>query len=281
MTTDIVIRGGTVYDGTGAPGVVADVAIADRVIREIGPNLRGARELDASGCAVAPGFIDIHTHYDAQVFWDPALRPSSYHGVTTVVAGNCGISLAPMPAGRRPQAVPPLDLLSEDGRWYRFPTFLSYVEELQAKPAATNCALLVGHSSLRVAEMDDLERTGHLPRLVEDLIGRLRISNATSQDSDAGASAAAITHGELRFRQGYTPAMLVHESRILQVTIFETLQSNLNYLDFSLLLPDVMTIADEVDAQLKEQMLRFMAADAAKRPRPGTSTRVNGGKCPS
>ena len=95
MPADLVIRGGTVYDGSGAPGRAADVAITDGVIREIGPNLRGETELDASGCAVAPGFIDIHTHYDAQVFWDPALRPSSYHGVTTVVAGNCGFAIAP------------------------------------------------------------------------------------------------------------------------------------------------------------------------------------------
>ena len=92
---DLVIRGGTVFDGTGAPGRRADVAVSGGVIDEIGPQLRGPVELDASGCAVAPGFIDIHTHYDAQVFWDPALRPSSYHGVTTVVAGNCGFSIAP------------------------------------------------------------------------------------------------------------------------------------------------------------------------------------------
>ena len=95
MPADIVIRGGAVVDGSGAPGRVADVAIADGVIQEIGQNLVGERELDASGCAVAPGFIDIHTHYDAQVFWDPALRPSSYQGVTTVVAGNCGFTIAP------------------------------------------------------------------------------------------------------------------------------------------------------------------------------------------
>src|SRR3979411_3276273 len=93
---DIVIRGGSVVDGSGVPGRVAAVAIAGGVIQEIGWGLQGETELDASGCVVAPGFIDIHTHYDAQVFWDPALRPSSWHGVTTVVAGNCGFSIAPV-----------------------------------------------------------------------------------------------------------------------------------------------------------------------------------------
>src|SRR5215213_11660850 len=91
----LVIRGGTVVDGTGAPGRRADVAIAGGRIVEVGENLRGDRTLDADGCVVSPGFIDIHTHYDAQVFWDPALRPSSSQGVTTVVAGNCGFTIAP------------------------------------------------------------------------------------------------------------------------------------------------------------------------------------------
>src|SRR5450432_2005280 len=91
-----VIRGGTVVDGSGAPGRIADVAIAGGVIQAIGSHLTGERELDADGCVVAPGFIDIHTHYDAQVFWDPALRPSSSQGVTTVVAGNCGFTIAPI-----------------------------------------------------------------------------------------------------------------------------------------------------------------------------------------
>ncbi len=98
---DLVIRGGTVIDGTGAPGRRADVAIEGERIRAIGSGLSGARTLDASGCVVAPGFVDIHTHYDAQVFWDPALTPSCFHGVTTVVAGNCGFSIAPTrPADR-------------------------------------------------------------------------------------------------------------------------------------------------------------------------------------
>ena len=109
-------------------------------------------------------------------------------------------------------------------------------------------------------QLSDEERTGHLPKLVEDLIVRLRKPSANSKDSDAVFSTSAVAHGKLRYQQGYTPAMLVHESRILQVTLFGTLQSNLSLLDFSLLLPDVMTIADEVDAQLTQSMDSYMNA---------------------
>jgi hypothetical protein len=107
--------------------------------------------------------------------------------------------------------------------------------------------------------LSDDERTGHLPKLVGDLAFRLEHASAfANKEVDAGDSLSAAAHGELRFLQGYTPAMLVHESRILQVTIFGTLQSNLNHLDFSLLLPDVMTIADEVDSQLTQSMDSYM-----------------------
>ena len=76
--TELVIRGGTVVDGTGGPAVRADVRVRDGIVVEVGPNLRGGEELDASGCVVAPGFLDIHTHYDPQVLWDRWLTPSSY-----------------------------------------------------------------------------------------------------------------------------------------------------------------------------------------------------------
>jgi DNA-binding response OmpR family regulator len=108
--------------------------------------------------------------------------------------------------------------------------------------------------------LSDAERTGHLPKLVDDLVVRLRKPSATEKDSDVAFSAAAIAHGQLRYLQGYTPAMLAHESRILQVTLFGTLQRNLGSLDFSALLPDVMTIADEVDAQLTQSMESYMKA---------------------
>jgi DNA-binding response OmpR family regulator len=113
---------------------------------------------------------------------------------------------------------------------------------------------------LNQLSLSDEERTGHLPTLIEDLVVRLSKPSATDKDSDAAFSVAAAAHGQLRYLQGYTPAMLVHESRILQVTLFGTLQRNLSSLDFSLLLPDVMTIADEVDAQLTHSMNSYMNA---------------------
>jgi hypothetical protein len=103
----------------------------------------------------------------------------------------------------------------------------------------------------------DDERTGHLPQLIDDLVIRLGRPKLPDKDSDAIASAAAIEHGKLRRMQGYSSAMLIHESRILQVTIFGTLHENLSTLDFNLLLPDVMIIADEVDAQLTQTMDAF------------------------
>ncbi|MGA8508919.1 MAG: hypothetical protein WB762_25205 [Candidatus Sulfotelmatobacter sp.] len=105
--------------------------------------------------------------------------------------------------------------------------------------------------------LSDEQRTGHLPKLLGDIIVRLSIPTLPTKDGDAAASLAAVQHGNLRRTQGYSPAMLIHESRILQVTIFGTLHQNRSLLDFNLLLPNVMTIADEVDSQLTQTIGSF------------------------
>jgi N-acyl-D-aspartate/D-glutamate deacylase len=162
MPADLVIRGGTVYDGSGEPGRVADVAIEGGMIREIGPKLSGARELDASGCAVAPGFIDVHTHYDAQVFWDPDLQPSCFHGVTTVVAGNCGFAIAPTRPEHHDLIVRTLENVEDmdpatltEGIVWEFETFPEYMDLVRERGTLLNYACYIGHSPLRLYVMGD------------------------------------------------------------------------------------------------------------------------------
>jgi len=109
-------------------------------------------------------------------------------------------------------------------------------------------------------QLRDEDRMGHLPKLEDDVLARLGRHEVPLKDSDATLSSSAVAHGKLRRRQGYTSSMLIHDSRLLQVTIFGTLQKNLNVLDFNLLLPDVMVIADEVDGQLTQTMEGFTNA---------------------
>ncbi len=161
---DIVIRGGRVVDGTGAPARRADVALTGGRISAIGDDLDAGRQtLDASGQIVAPGFIDIHTHYDAQVFWDPWLTPSSFHGVTSVVAGNCGFSIAPVrPEGigllaRTLQHVEDMsfDTLSVGVPWDEFETFPQYLDAVERRGVALNYGCYVGHTAVRLFVMGD------------------------------------------------------------------------------------------------------------------------------
>ena len=153
---DLIIRNGTVVDGTRAPRFEADIGVSSGRISRIGKlNGKGKVEIDASGKIVSPGFIDAHTHDDRLMLSAPDMAPKASQGVTTVVAGNCGISLAPLVLGKR-VAPPPLDLLG-DGDWYRFGSFSEYVKTLEDNPAATNAALLVGHTTLRVITMKNLD----------------------------------------------------------------------------------------------------------------------------
>jgi len=157
---DLLVRNATLVDGTGAPRFAADIGVRADRIAAVG-RLDAARaevEVDASGKVAAPGFIDAHTHDDRLLLSSPDMAAKVSQGVTTVVAGNCGISLAPFPDGIGLPVTPPLDLLDEAGVWFRFPTMAAYVEELAARPPAANAVLLVGHTTLRVVTMDNVER---------------------------------------------------------------------------------------------------------------------------
>ena len=157
---DLLIRNASIVDGTGAPRFNGDIGIlGDRIVR-IGDlsTLRGEIEINLAGRIAAPGFIDSHTHDDRIMLSSPDMPAKVSQGVTTVIGGNCGVSLAPRPRPIPNPVTPPLNLLDDQGSWFHFPTFASYLDELRAHPAATNCAMLVGHTTLRVATMSDLSK---------------------------------------------------------------------------------------------------------------------------
>ena len=160
---DLVIRGGLLVDGTGVPARQADVAIDDGVITAVGAITgKGRREIDAGGLVVTPGWVDIHTHYDGQVTWDPYLSPSCWHGVTTVVMGNCGVGFAPARPERRDWLITlmegvediPGSALAEGIEW-TWETFPEYLDSLDAKARVLDVAAQVPHGSVRAYVMGE------------------------------------------------------------------------------------------------------------------------------
>jgi N-acyl-D-amino-acid deacylase len=160
---DLVIRGGTVVDGTGAPARRADVAIdGDRIVAVGGDIGEGRREIDAAGQLVTPGWVDIHTHYDGQVTWDPHLTPSGWNGVTTVVMGNCGVGFAPVHPGKEDFLIQlmegvediPGTALAEgiEWKWESFPEYLDALEEM---PRSVDVATQVPHGAVRAYVMGE------------------------------------------------------------------------------------------------------------------------------
>ena len=207
MTADIVIRGGMVVDGTGAPGRPADIAITEGIISDIGPGLSGCRELEASAQIVTPGFVDIHTHYDAQVFWGPALSPSCWHGVTSVVAGNCGFSIAPVRPEHRELLVRTLqhvedmspETLFAGVPWDEFETFPQYLDSIEARGTLINFACYVGHTAVRIFVMGD---AGYERAATDDEIHKMQevIADAMVAGAAGFATSSSPTHSGDRGR---------------------------------------------------------------------------------
>ncbi len=161
---ELKITGGTIVDGTGRPGFVGDVAIEDGVIVAVGEHVAGdaAEVIDASGCVVAPGFVDIHTHYDGQVTWDPVLDPSASHGVTTVVVGNCGVGFAPVRPGGQERLVEIMEGVEDipgtalhEGIQWSWETFPEYLDALDHLEFSMDVAAFLPHVPLRVYVMGE------------------------------------------------------------------------------------------------------------------------------
>lgn len=201
MTADTVIRNGLIVDGTGTEGYQADIAVSGGVISEIGKGLKGNREIDASGQVVSPGFIDIHTHYDAQVFWDPALTPSSHHGVTSVIAGNCGFSIAPcLPEhrsllGRTLQHVEDMNLATlEAGIPWDFETFAQYLDSVERRGVGINFGCYVGHTAVRLNAMGDAGYERETPTEQELRSMQILVDDAIRAGAMGFASSSSATH---------------------------------------------------------------------------------------
>lgn len=231
---DYVIRAGTVVDGTGAPGRVADVGVAGGEIVAVGEVAdRGAVELDAAGLMVAPGIIDPHTHYDAQLFWDPSASPSNLHGVTTIIGGNCGFTLAPLNAEdadyiRRMMAKVegmPLAAL-ETGVPWNWETFGDYLSRLEGG-IGVNAGFLVGHCALRrkvmgsarATEVATDEEIATMRRLLADSLqaGGLGFSSSQSRThSDGDGQPITSRYADRREMLAFCEEVAAHEGTTLE-----------------------------------------------------------------
>src|SRR5579871_864380 len=203
---DLLITGGTILDGTGSPGTTGEVAIADGKVVGLGPGAGGGAEatttIDATGKVVAPGFVDIHTHYDAQVLWDRLITVSPWHGVTTVVMGNCGFGVAPTRPEHRDLIVRTLEkvegmsaaaLRAGLGDDWPFETFPEYLDAVEARGPAINVGALLGHTPLRLDVLgpDSTQRTA-----TDDEIARMRalVAEAIEAGAVGFATSKSPTH---------------------------------------------------------------------------------------
>jgi N-acyl-D-aspartate/D-glutamate deacylase len=222
MAADIslVVRNGTVIDGTGAPAYEADVAISDGKIVQIGNiSARGAEEIDARGKLVTPGFVDIHTHYDAQAVWDTQMTPSSWHGVTTGVMGNCGVGFAPCRIEDRQKLVELMEGVEDipgavmaEGLTWEWESFGEYLSALERRQRDIDLCALLPHAAVRVFVMGE-RAIRHEAANQGDIAQMRQITEQAIRDGAFGVSTSrTISHKSLKGE--YTPTLRAAEEEL-------------------------------------------------------------------
>ena len=220
---DLLVRGARVYDGTGGKNFQADVGIKDGVIAVVGKSSDAKRTVDAGGLALMPGIVDIHTHYDAQVTWDPTLSPSVALGVTTAVMGNCGFGIAPCPPSLRETLLRNLsvvegmdvDALLAGTRW-DFETFPQYLDMIERQKPLGNVAVLAQHSTIRNAVMGDEASTRKVPS--DGQLSEMKRQVALAMDAGAAGFASSFSPNHSGWGGVPMPSTLANDDELRTLT---------------------------------------------------------------
>ena len=217
---DLVVRGGTVVDGTGGKTFEADVAVSGGCIVEVGRVTRkGAEEIDAKGQLVTPGFVDIHTHYDGQAVWDTQMAPSSWHGVTTAVMGNCGVGFAPCKPADREKLVELMEGVEDipgpvmhEGLNWQWESFSEYLDTLQSRTRDIDICALLPHAAVRVYVMGD--RAVALEPANQGDIAEMRTIVAEAVRAGAFGVSTSRTTSHKSLKGDYTPTLRALEAEL-------------------------------------------------------------------
>ncbi len=220
---DLVVRGGVVVDGTGAPSRGADVAITDGVVTAVGSvDGTATREIDADGALVTPGFVDIHTHYDGQATWDSALAPSSWHGVTTVVMGNCGVGFAPVAEHNRERLIQLMEGVEDipgtalhEGLSWEWETFGDYLDVLDASPRDIDLGAQLPHGALRLHVMGERGATQE-PATAEDIAEMAELARQAMLDGALGFTTSRTLNHRTSLGE-YTPTLKAEAAELIGI----------------------------------------------------------------